>query len=198
MENPWPFQHEVPTTEDLNNLLSNLLEGKNGHIYYIWGGQQRRHLRVDGHREGHAAKRIIWWISGRKFPEGSGIASTCGEAKCIKLEHLALHWPNVPYGPDLPAKPAETPLKPAKKEKEAPPLDSYWNSGDRSKCITSKAYYPSKAKANAAAKRLNLIRPEGIKARKLFTYDCPYCFGHHLTKIPQKAYSSVKRGSSRN
>ncbi|UDL16604.1 hypothetical protein SEA_ATUIN_210 [Arthrobacter phage Atuin] len=199
MDNPWPFQQKLPSNEDLNNLLAHLVE-IDGHVFYVWHGERRRHLRVDGYKEGHAAKRIVWWIAGRRFPQGSGLTTNCGEQKCIKLDHLKLSWPNTPYGPDLPPKPPAPPLKASQKpvEEKSPEPEVDWEKGDRTKCWTSKVHYSSKRKAREAAKRLNTVRPPGMKARKLSIYDCPYCDGHHLTKRSEKEYIKRKpKGSWR-
>lgn len=193
MDSPWPFHHEVPNNDDLNNLLAHLVDD-DGHVFYVWHGERRRHLRVTGYKEGHAAKRVVWWIAGRRFPEGTGLTTNCGEQKCIKLDHLVLHWPNVPHGPELPQKPAAPPLKPVQKpvEEKAPEPEPEWEKGDRTKCHTAKVHYASKTKARAAARHLNKTRPRGMKAKKLRIYDCPYCDGHHLTKLSPKQYTKRK------
>jgi hypothetical protein len=198
MDSPWPFHHEVPNNDDLNNLLAHLVD-VDGHVFYVWHGERRRYLRATGtYLEGHAAKRVVWWIAGRRFPEGSGLTTNCGEQKCIKLDHLILSWPNVPHGPELPQKPAAPPLKPstAPTVEKSPEPEIEWEKGDRTKCWTAKVHYASKTKAREAAKHLNSTRPRGMKAKRLNTYDCPYCDGHHLTKRSQKEYTKRKTKGS--
>jgi len=196
---PWPFKSGPPKDED--PLIREMIRGVQtirGHAFYVYRGQTRRHLRNEKGRETHMARHIVWWMEGRKFPDTArGLTTTCGEPKCIKLDHLAL----VPKGPELgPQRSKEIPKANHVAKRKQPPAPSapknktqqekpHLEKGDRSKCPTSKVYFKTQGEARRRATILNAPEIRG-KGRRVYPYDtpCPYCFGWHLTKIKPGTY----------
>lgn len=203
----WPFPSPKPGNIDY--LLTEMVRGvevEGDHVFYFWGGRKRRHLRTAKGTESVMARHIVWWMEGRKLPKTStGLTTSCGEDKCIKLSHLVLKVHNLPLGPKVrPAGPvlvehhSGPPLPPRLKSGRttisSKPSD--FEKGDRTKCITSKVYFENQSSAGRKARILNDPKVRG-RGRKVYPYKtpCPYCFGYHLTKMKQTNYNPKKVGS---
>jgi hypothetical protein len=194
--NEWPFPSTRPGNEDY--LIGELIRGvetEDDHVFYIWGGKKRRHLRTESNKETYQARYIVWWLDGRKFPEGSrGLASTCGETKCIKLAHLAIKVLEVPHGPE---NRMSAPVvihrengnqKDVPVVKAKPHIEQYKGpakpdiiEGSRSICVSAKIFFSTMDDAKLRAKYLNHPEIRG-NGRRIYAYDCPWCVGFHLTK----------------
>lgn len=172
LNHPWPFRGTQPNLSHVEELARGTVT-VGDHVFYVWEGQRRRYLRTSRGTETFAARRVIWWLEGRKDPDSiNSVMSTCGEEKCIRLDHLALGFPKTPVKD-----------KPVPSEKPSTKTDSeeIKVKGDRTKCYTRKVYYDSKAAATTQASFRN--KPENRKGGpRLFVYKCPCCFGYHLTK----------------
>lgn len=196
----WPFRSSEPGNVDY--LLTEMIRGvqvEGDHVFYFWKGQKRRHLRTSKGTETIMARHMVWWMEGRKMPQTStGLTTSCGEDKCIKLSHLVLKLHNLPLGPQNKPKVVHTdgpPLPPRPKSGRSitAPKPSDFEKGDRSKCITRKVYFESKASAARKARILNDPKVRG-RGRKVYPYDtsCPYCQGWHLTKMKPGTYHKLE------
>lgn len=195
-ENEWPFPSTRPGNEDY--LIGELIRGvqvEGDHAFYVWGDQKRRHLRTADSKETLQARYIVWWLEGRKFPDGSrGLVSTCGETKCIKLAHLAIKLLEVPYGPENRKPDPVVVVRENGNQKEVPvvrakphiqkykgPKKPEVFEGERSKCVSAKIFFNTMDDARQKAKYLNHPEVRG-NGRRIYAYDCPWCVGFHLTK----------------
>jgi hypothetical protein len=202
IEHDWPFPSPKPSNTDF--LITQLIKGvvvEGDHVFYIWDGQKRRHIRTSKGNETVLARHIVWWMEGRKHPKtANGLTTNCGEPKCIKLSHLILKHSTAVYGPSRnkgPVKVVNPEPKHVVKKKPAPVKEKL-EKGDRSKCITAKVYFATEREASQKAAILNSKEVRG-NGRRVYPYDsvCPYCLGWHLTKIKPGRYqkASIKNSS---
>jgi len=159
-------------------------------------------------------KEMMWWLNGGTTDEKYfAIRSTCGSRKCLHPQHLGLHIP-----PAKKVKPKKEPPQPKQKKVEKPveaepaePVDPVWEakqkakeerakkfamlSGDRTKCISAKVWFPTKTKIDKAVRVYNNeLRQPGQS--RLHAYDCPWCDGYHFTsKNPKKSKNTKVKGS---
>jgi hypothetical protein len=138
-------------------------------------------------------------MEGRKVPSmANGLTTTCGEPKCIKLNHLILRMPQIVHGPERP--PVSAPeTKCVSKKKVSPQKPALQlEKLDRSKCPTAKGYFATQAEAQRHSRLLNSPSVRG-RGPRVYPYDtvCPYCLGFHLTKIKPGKYQkrSIKNSS---
>lgn len=188
MEHPWPFCGSAPTDSEVLELLQGV-ETSDGHSFYAVDGEHRRRVR-NSYLD---PRRIVWWLEGRSFPEGStGLTTTCGVKECISLSHLVLKWPEKLIGPEpLPKKDVtQVNKKPAKIESKK----ETFQKGDRTRCVSAKVFFDTEKKAKAMAVHINHdVRRSG--GRKVYDYDCPWCEGFHLTKTNPSKHKFVAKGS---
>jgi hypothetical protein len=197
----WPFPSpEPPNAEYLVGELIKGVQVEGDHVFFIWGDQKRRHIRTTKGTETVLARNIVWWMEGRKVPSmANGLTTNCGEQKCIKLSHLILRMPQLVHGPERePVKPVhvakakQPPLPPKVRPGSKTKLERL-NSEDRLKCITRKAYFETKERADSYARELNKPEVRG-KGRRQYSYPCTQgCGGFHLTKIDPDKYNKHKK-----
>lgn len=207
----WPFPSKPGNTDYLLTEMVRGVEVEGDHVFYFWNGKKRRHIRTVKGTETVMARHIVWWMEGRKLPSTStGLTTNCGEDKCIKLSHLTLKLHNLPLGPQNRPKVQEStgknsvhvehhagpPLPPRLKSgrRSLSSKPSEHEKGDRTKCITSKVYFENEWSAKRKARILNDPSVRG-RGRKVYSYDCPMCDGHHLTKTNPKNFVPKKVGS---
>jgi len=201
----WPFPSpEPPNPEYLVGELIKGIKVEGDHVFFFWGDQKRRHIRTTRGTETVLARNIIWWMEGRKVPitsQGTGLTTNCGEPKCVKLSHLVLKVSNIPHGPTRPQTPAvrvpkakQPPKPPVAKPGRPTKLENLAKT-DRSKCMSRKAYFATKAEADRKKRELN--KPENRGRRPRFhVYPCDLlCGGWHLTHIDPKKYAKKKVGA---
>lgn len=183
MNHPWPFLGSKPNETHVIELASRtVIEGD--HAFYVWGEEKRRHIYTSRGTQSFTAARVVWWLEGRKDPQRiNSVRSNCGENACIKIEHLELRQATKPE----PTPKTESLSKKVQRELNTP--------GDRTKCVTAKVWFPNEKKATEAARHRN--QPEIRRGRpRLYTYPCPFCDGHHLTKQnPTKRKNRKPKGS---
>lgn len=201
----WPFPSpEPPNPEYLVGELIKGVQVEGDHVFFFWDGQKRRHIRTPRGTETVLARNIVWWMEGRKVPptsKGSGLTTNCGEPKCIKLSHLVLKVPNIPYGPTRPqatvvrTPKAKQPPKPPQVKPGNKTTLSRYGKADRSKCMSHKAYFATEAEASRKKRELNKPEVRG-RGPRLYTYPCDLlCGGWHLTHINPKKYAKKKVGA---
>ena len=193
IQHEWPFPS--PRPQNTAYLLTELVKGtvtEGDHTFFVWGDEKRRHIRTPKGTETMMARNIVWWMFGRKVPNyANGLTTNCGEEKCIKLSHLILRTPQVPYGPETKPEPVEVqpllgpvaePVEAVQKATEHHFSLDKPTAEDRTKCISCKVYYPSMGKAKTAAREYNSPEVRGKGGRYQYAYDCDLCDGYHLTK----------------
>lgn len=183
----WPFPSpEPPNPEYLVGELIKGVEVEGEHVFFHWKGQKRRHIRTPRGTETILARNIVWWMQGRKVPAGAnGLTTNCGEEKCLKLSHLILRIPQDPYGPKN-RTPEKSSTRPGQRKLKK------FSAEDRQRCITRKVYFSTEGKAKEYARELNHPDVRGT-GRRQYTYPCPMCSGHHLTKQDPKKYKSGRK-----
>jgi len=202
IDHEWPFPSNKPNNTDY--LIGELIRGVTvleGHAFYVYKGDKKRHLRTTNGNETLQARHIVWWMEGRKVPAtANGLVTNCGEPKCIKVSHLVLNNPQIPLGPRNRPFPeavhTKHPLPPKIKEAKLgnPVKESNHDKGDRTKCMTRKVFFETDKLCKDKARILNSKEIRG-RGRKVYSYDCPYCTGFHLTKISQSSWE--KKNKSR-
>lgn len=196
----WPFPSPKPPNVDY--LLKELIAGtktEGDHTFFYWNGKKRRHIRTVKGTETVLARHMVWWMFGRNHPKfANGLTTNCGEAKCIKLDHLILKIPQTQYGPQKrPIPPANK--VPKEKQPPKPPeirngkhttLDRYIKE-DRNRCISRKAYFETELRARQEKNAIN----KRSRGPKLYVYPCTLmdCKGWHLTHIDPKKYNKTKK-----
>jgi hypothetical protein len=205
IEHEWPFPSPKPLNEGY--LVGELIKGiqvEGDHVFFFWGGEKRRHIRTPEGRETMLARNIIWWMEGRKVPitaAGTGLKTTCGEPKCVKLSHLSLKVRTTVHGPKNRVIP---PARQVPKDKQ-PPLPPKIHRGprtplakftkeDRMKCDTRKGYFADRKSGDEYARQVNRPENRGKEPRQ-YVYPCTQCDGFHLTKINPEKYGKKKVGS---
>jgi hypothetical protein len=201
----WPFPSPKPENEEY--LVNEMLRGvqtEGDHVYYFWSGNKRRHLRTPQGKETVLARNIVWWINGRNVPNvANGLTTTCGEQKCIKLQHLVLRMPSVPFGPMNRPKPVPKPVFVRKDEQ--PPLPPKIKPGhkttlerfsdeNRNMCETRKGYFADEIDAQRFVSHYNRPHVRG-KAPRQYAYECTQCDGWHASKINPEKFGKKKVGA---
>jgi hypothetical protein len=201
----WPFPSPKPENEEylVNEMLTGVqTEGE--HVYFFWAGTKRRHIRTPQGKETILARNIVWWINGRKVPNmANGLTTTCGEPKCIKLQHLALRMPQVQFGPENRPKPEprhvvtrkgnRPPLPPKIKPGQKSTLERF-SDENRTKCITRKGYFSDEVDAQRFVSHYNRPSVRG-KAPRQYAYKCTQCDGWHASKINPEKFGRKKIGA---
>lgn len=201
----WPFPSSEP--KNVEYLLGELARGtetQDGHTFYFWGGEKRRHLRTAKGTETILARHIVWWMFGRKQPKtASGLTTNCGEAKCIKLDHLILKPSNVVLGPEnKPQRKVPEPKPRVVKEVKVDESDEWakkYDAANRMKCISRKIYFETKEEGhryNAHLRRKKSQSRARRNSARQYVYKCEImdCPGWHLThKDPKKAKKNKKQ-----
>lgn len=200
----WPFPSPKPENEEY--LVNEMLKGvqsEGEHVYYFWSGNKRRHLRTPQGKETILARNMVWWINGRKVPNmANGLTTTCGEQKCIKLQHLALRMPQVQFGPMNRPKPEprhvvrksnRPPLPPKIKPGQKSTLERF-SDENRSQCITRKGYFSDEIGAQRFVSNYNRPSVRG-KAPRQYAYKCTQCDGWHASKINPEKFGKKKVGA---
>lgn len=201
IEHPWPFPSPRPEDEDF--FLRQLCEGvvvAGDHVFLKAHGRIVRHMRSETGKKTHKARHIVWWMEGMDLPPGvSGLRTTCGQEKCIKLSHLE---PATVVHPvkEVQTRAPET-LKPTEGRVSKPVARGIAAKGnkridipkfgpeDRQKCISRKVFFETQEDAGRHANLLNRPEVRG-SGRKQFTYKCDLgCGGWHLTKADPKKYN---------
>lgn len=203
IDHEWPFPSPRPPNEEY--LVGELIKGvqKEGdHVFFFWNGQKRRHIRTPQGTETVLAKHIVWWLEGRRCPTGS-LVTKCGEQKCIRIDHLILKQPQVPYGPLNRDRTSVPTPRATRSSRPQPPKIKKGNSTkltrftkeDRNKCITRKVFFATEAAANRYAREINKPEVRGTGPRQ-YSYPCTQgCGGYHMTKIDPKKFGKKKVGS---
>lgn len=204
IDHEWPFPSPQPKNEEY--LVGELIKGvqvEGDHVFFMWNEQKRRHIRTPEGKETMLARNIVWWMEGRKVPAmANGLATNCGEQKCIKLSHLILRMPQTVFGPEnkkpepkhVVIRGKQPPIpKPIKRGNRTPLVK--FAKEDRTKCITRKVYFENEQDAARQARELNHPEIRG-KGPRQHAYPCTQgCGGFHLTKIDPKKYGRKKVGS---
>lgn len=194
VEHPWPFASDRPEDEDF--FIRQLCEGVEvvgDHVFLKINGHPVRHMRNKNGKKTHKARHIVWWMEGKELPKGvSGLRTTCGQEKCIKISHLepatVVHEVKdvVERKPQTKAKDQKVQGYVVKngKKTEVPKFTPE----DRLKCSSRKVFFDTEQKARECVNILNRPEIRG-NGRKQFAYPCDLgCGGWHLTKIDPKKY----------
>jgi len=191
----WPFPHPKPTNTDylIGQLIENVkVEGN--HVYYVWNGERKRHIRDPQGRETALARNIVWWIEGRKVPPtsaGTGLSTNCGEPRCIKISHLTLRVYKKQHGPQNKPK-SYTKHQAAKGKALAPKPKKKYTAEDRLHCDTRKIYFPTQSAGERAAREAN--KKENRKnGPRQYNYPCDQCDGYHLSHIKPSKFRGDRK-----
>lgn len=201
----WIFEGDKPSNDAIHTLYKGF-ETAGDHIMFRSpsSGRFAGSFQVDNRL--WLTRELTYWIAEGSLLPGHqylSIKSTCGVQRCIRPDHL-----KVKYAPSKKEK-APKPLPKVKPNKVKGPPEyipptkpkltgkskDELLSGDRTKCISSKVFFPNLVEVQAVAAYYNQHYRE-MGERRLYGYDCDWCAGAHLTKQNPKTRPEYKHKGS--